>query len=190
MDKARNPINPQVKFALDMAPLAAFLIGFKMLGMQEATILLMVTTFICLGIIYAAERRLALAPLITGLMVGIFGALTLILKDEYYIKIKPTVVNLILASVLLIGLKMGKPLVKYMLEAAVKLDEKGWRGLSLRWALFFILLAGVNEIVWRHFSTDFWVSFKLFGMLTLNILFWLVHMPYLQRHRLEEGEAK
>jgi intracellular septation protein len=184
-NKSMHKINAQAKFALDMAPLVAFLIGFKLMGMQEATVLLMLVTFACLGIIYIAEKRLALAPLITGLMVGVFGGLTLILKDEYYIKIKPTVVNLLLAAVLLIGLKMGKPLVKYLLEVAFKLDEKGWRSLSLRWGLFFIFLAAVNEIVWRNFSTDFWVSFKLFGMLSLNILFWVAHVPFLQRHKVE-----
>jgi len=181
-------LNPRLKFALDVAPLAAFIIGFKFFGMLQATVWLMAATFISLGIIFAVEKRLALAPLITGVMVGVFGGATLILQDEYYIKIKPTVVNLILASILLIGLKMGKPLLKYVLEVAFKLDDAGWRGLSLRWGLFFIFLAGVNEIVWRNFSTDFWVSFKLFGMMTLNIAFWVCHVPYLQRHMLPEEE--
>lgn len=183
-------MHPRLKFILDIAPLAAFLIGYKFFGMLQATVWLMAATFISLGIIYAVEKRLALAPLITGIMVGVFGGATLILQDEYYIKIKPTVVNLILASVLLIGLKMGKPLLKYVLEVAFKLDDAGWRGLSLRWGIFFIFLAVVNEIVWRNFSTDFWVSFKLFGMMTLNILFWVFHVPFLQRHALPEEKAE
>lgn len=180
-------MNGKVKFALDMAPLVAFIIGFKLWGMRGATMALMAVTFISLGIIYSYERRLALAPLITGVMVGIFGAITLILQDDYYIKIKPTVVNLILASVLLIGAKMGKPLLKYVLEVAFQLDEEGWRVLSIRWGLFFIFLAMVNEVVWRHFSTEFWVNFKLFGMFTLNILFWVSQYRFLQEHMVKEG---
>lgn len=183
-------MHPTVKFILDLAPLGAFILGFYLWGMQEATMLLMAATFLSLLIIYIVERRLALAPLITGLMVGVFGALTLMLKDDYYIKIKPTVVNLILASILLIGVKLGKPLLKYVLEVAFKLDDAGWRGLSIRWGMFFIFLAGVNEVVWRNFSTEFWVNFKLFGMLTLNILFWVCHAPFLQRHMIDEQKAE
>lgn len=181
-------MHPTVKFILDLAPLGAFMLGFYLWGLQEATVLLMVVTFISLAVIYVVERRLALAPLITGLMVGIFGALTLVLKDEYYIKIKPTVVNLILAAILLVGAKLGKPLLKYVLEVAFKLDEAGWRSLSIRWGVFFIFLAAVNEVVWRNFSTEFWVNFKLFGMMTLNILFWVCHAPFLQRHMLDAEE--
>lgn len=180
-------LNPVLKSAIDIAPLAAFIAGFYLFGLQGATALLMAATFTGLIIVYAVERRLALAPLVTGVMVGIFGALTLMLDDEYFIKIKPTVVNLILAAVLLGGLKLGKPLLKYVLEVAFRLDDAGWRGLSLRWGLFFIFLALVNEVVWRNFSTEFWVNFKLFGMLTLNISFWVAHVPYLQRHMVEEG---
>lgn len=184
--ESSKKLSPAVKNAVDLAPLVAFMGGFYLFGLQGATALLMVATFIGLAIVYAVERRIALAPLITGVMVGIFGALTLWLDNDYFIKIKPTVVNLILAAVLLGGLKLGKPLLKYVLEVAFKLDDAGWRGLSLRWGLFFIFLAIVNEVVWRNFSTEFWVNFKLFGMLTLNIAFWVVHVPYLQRHMVEQ----
>lgn len=186
MTAESKKLNPALKNVIDLAPLGAFILGFYLFGLQGATALLMAVTFAGLAVVYAVERRIAVAPLVTGVMVGIFGALTLMLKDEYFIKIKPTVVNLILAAILLVGLKLGKPLLKYVLEVAFRLDDDGWRGLSLRWGIFFIFLALVNEVVWRNFSTEFWVNFKLFGMLTLNIAFWVVHVPFLQRHMVKE----
>ena len=186
MTSEPGKLKPALKNAIDLAPLAAFILGFYLFGLQGATALLMAVTFAGLATVYVVEKRLAIAPLVTGVMVGIFGALTLMFDNEYFIKVKPTVVNLILAAILLGGLKMGKPLLKYVLEVAFRLDDAGWRGLSLRWGIFFIFLALVNEAVWRNFSTEFWVNFKLFGMLTLNIAFWVAHVPFLQRHMVEE----
>ncbi len=181
-------INGTVKFILDMAPIVGFIAAYYFYDLMAATAVLMVATFISLIVIYAVERKVALAPLITGIMVGVFGAMTLLTQNDYFIKVKPTIVNMILAAILLIGAAFGKPLLKYVLEVAFKMTEKGWLGLSIRWGIFFIFLAILNEIIWRNFSTEFWVNFKLFGMLPLNILFWIVHVPYLQRHMLKDSK--
>lgn len=179
-------LKPALKNLLDLAPVMAFMVAwFLSNDMMLATILLMAGTFASLAVFFVIERRIALMPLITGLMVGVFGGLTLFLEDDTFIKVKPTIINCIFAAILLTGWKLEKPLLKYLFESAFKLDDAGWRGLSLRWALFFLFLAIVNEVIWRNFSTDFWVSFKLFGMLTLNIVFWIIHVPFLQRHMVE-----
>lgn len=189
MNAEPRKLRPAHKNLLDLAPVMLFMAAWFIAGdMMLATALLMGATFVSLAVFYAVERRIALMPLVTGVMVGIFGGLTLFLHDELFIKVKPTIVNLIFATILLAGWKWERHLLKYLLESAFKLDDAGWRGLSLRWGLFFVFLAAVNEVVWRNFSTDFWVSFKLFGMLTLNIAFWVVHVPYLQRHMVESGE--
>lgn len=181
-------MNSGLKFILDMGPIAGFVAAFYLSGLLAATATLMVFTFISLAVTYAVERTVALAPLVTGVLVGIFGAVTLLTQDEYFIKIKPTVANLLLASILLGGVALGKPLLKYVLEVAFKLTEEGWRGLSIRWGIFFIFLAVVNEVVWRNFTTEFWVNFKLFGMLTMNIAFWIGHAPYIMRHKLPDHD--
>lgn len=183
MQTESRKLKPAHKNFLDLAPAIVFVAAyFFAKDMMLATVLLMATTFVSLAVFYVVERRIAAMPLITGVMVGLFGGLTLLLHDDYFIKVKPTIVNLIFAGILLGGWLMDRPLLKVLLESAFRLDAAGWRGLSLRWGLFFVFLALVNEIVWRNFSTEFWMSFKLFGMLTLNIAFWVVHMPYLQRH--------
>lgn len=190
METEPRKLKPAHKNILDLAPVVLFMTAwFTSKDMMLATVLLMAGTFISLGVSYAVERRIALMPLITAIVVGVFGGLTLFLHDDTFIKMKPTIINLIFAAILLTGWKLKRPLLKYLFEAAFKLDDEGWWGLSLRWGLFFILLAAVNEVVWRNFSTDFWISFKLFGMLTLNLAFWVVHIPYLQKH-MQEDDTK
>jgi intracellular septation protein len=187
MENKTRTLKPAIKNLLDLAPVMAFMATWFLAGdIMLATALLMICTFASLIIFYVVEKRIALMPLVTGVVVGVFGGLTLFLNDDLFIKIKPTIINCIFAAILLAGWKLEKPLLKYLFESAFKLDDAGWRGLSLRWGLFFLFLAVVNEVVWRNFSMDFWVSFKLFGMLTLNLAFWAFHVPFLQRHMVEE----
>ncbi|MDG2313627.1 MAG: septation protein A [Alphaproteobacteria bacterium] len=149
----------------------------------EATGAFMVATVIALITGWLLEKRLPTMPLISGLFIIIFGGLTLILADETFIKFKPTLVNSLFALILLGGLIFKRSLLKPLFGSAFQLKDNGWRILTLRWGLFFILLAVINEVVWRNFSTDFWVSFKLFGVLPLTVLFAAAQTPVLLREQ-------
>jgi len=119
---------------------------------------------------------------VSGAVVVVFGGLTLVLQDELFIKLKPTIVNTLFGLVLLGGLYFRKPLLQIVLDSMFELTEEGWRKLTLRWALFFFALAALNEIVWRTQTTDFWVSFKVFGIMPLTIAFALAQTPLLLRY--------
>ena len=175
-------MNTKLKIILDIGPLAAFFLAYKFFGMFEATAAIMVSTLISLLITYWIEKKIAIMPLVSGVVITIFGTLTLLLHDDTFIKMKPTLVNLIFASILLGGLYFKKSLLKYVLGSAVSLGDDGWRILSLRWGVFFIFLAVLNEFIWRNFPTDFWVNFKVFGMFTLTILFTLLQLPLIKKH--------
>ena len=179
-------MNKTLKFFLDMAPLAAFFIGYRFGDLMIATALIIVATLVSLGVTYAIERKIPLSPLISGVLVAVFGGLTLALNDEYFIKIKPTLVNCLVAVVLLGGVYgFKKGLLKYLFEVAFSMTDEGWIKLSMRWGYFFLFLAGLNEFIWRNFSTDFWVSFKVFGMLTCTILFTISQVPLMKRYAKE-----
>ena len=165
-------LNPNVKLALDFAPLAVFFIAFKLGGVMAATMALMVATILSIAIVYLTERKLALAPLISGGLVMVLGGASIYFKNEQLIKMKPTVVNMVFAAILLGGVYFYKRgLLKYVLDVAFTLTDEGWCVLSRRWGFFFLFLAGLNEFIWRSFSTEFWVNFKVFGMFSLTILF-------------------
>ena len=177
------------KLALDFAPLAVFFVAYKLGGVMAATVALMVATSISTGVIYAVERKIALAPLITGGVVMVMGGLTIALKDPAFIKIKPTIVNLTFAAILLGGVFIGKRgLLKYVLDVAFQLTDEGWRILSKRWGFFFVFLAILNECIWRNFSEDFWVNFKVFGMFTLTIVFAVSQVKVLEKYKAEAAE--
>ncbi len=128
-------------------------------------------------------------PLVSGIVVFVFGALTLFLQNDTFIKMKPTIVNALFGAMLLGGLAFGKSLLGYVFDSAFRLDAEGWRKLTLRWGLFFFFLAVVNEVVWRSFSTDTWVAFKVWGIMPITILFTMSQMPLIMRHSLEgKGE--
>lgn len=152
----------------------------------EATGAFMIATIIALAIGWTVERKIPVMPLVSGIFVLVFGGLTLVLADELFIKLKPTLVNMLFAVILFGGLLMGRSLLKPLFGAAVQLTEHGWRVLTLRWAVFFVVLAILNEIVWRSFSTDFWVSFKLFGIMPLTFLFAISQTPLFLREQIEE----
>ncbi len=181
----KRKLPPTLKLALDFAPLAVFFVAFKLGGVMAATLALMAATSLSIGVIYAVERTLALAPLISGGLVMVLGGLSVALHDEQFIKIKPTLVNLSFAAILLGGVVLGKRgLLKYVLDVAFQLTEEGWRVLSRRWGVFFLFLAGLNEVIWRHFSTEFWVNFKVFGMFTLTIAFAISQFKLVEKYKL------
>ena len=171
------------KFLLDFAPLAVFFLGYKLADLATATIGLIAATALALAVIYAVERKVALAPLISGTLVGIMGGLTLLLQDELFIKIKPTLLNLLFAAILLVGVfGFRRGLLKYVLDMALTMPDEGWLLLSKRWGFFFLFLAGLNELIWRSFPTEFWVNFKVFGMFTLTLAFAFSQWRLIQRY--------
>lgn len=127
-------------------------------------------------------------PLVSGIAVAVFGGITLWLNDETFIKIKPTLVNMLFSVILLGGVIFKKPMLKYVLESALHLTEEGWLLLSKRWGIFFVFLAVLNEIIWRNFPTDFWVNFKVFGMFTCTIIFTLSQLPLMKKYMIAERD--
>ncbi len=202
-DPERAELNPVLKLALELGPLGIFFFAnaygnrlaevfppLAALGgrLFIATAFFIVATAVSLAASYALIRRLPIMPLISGVVVLVFGGLTLFLQDETFIKMKPTIVNVLFGSTLLIGLAFGRSLLGYVFDSVFRLDDEGWRKLTFRWGVFFFFLAVVNEIVWRNFSNDFWVNFKVFGIMPITIAFTLAQMPLIQRHALEEAE--
>jgi intracellular septation protein len=183
-DTAAAP-SPLKKLLIEAGPLVAFFVANAKFGIYVATGVLMVALVASLAASWRMERKLPVMPLVTAVFALVFGGLTLALRDETFIKLKPTIVNLLFASALFAGLLAGRPLLKVVLGEALRLDETGWRILTLRWALYFVLLAAINEVVWRNFSNDTWVSFKVFGIMPLTILFTMTQLPLIKRHMLE-----
>ncbi len=175
-----------LKPVTEYGPLAAFFGTYVVSDLLWATGALMAATAVALALSLLLARRVPLMPLITAGVVGLFGGLTLWLQDETFIKIKPTIVQMLFALILLGGLMAGRPLLKPLLGSAWPMDEAGWRRLTLRFALFFIVMAGVNELVWRTQTTDVWVTFKVFGILGLTLAFAASQTPLMRRHHLAD----
>lgn len=168
----------------DYGPLAVFFAAYMLADLMLATAALMAATVVALGLSYGIARRVPVMAVVTAVIVGIFGGLTLLLQDETFIKMKPTIVQLIFAAVLLAGLALGRRPLKAVMGRALQLDDDGWRILSLRFALFFIAMAALNELVWRTQSESFWVSFKVFGLAGITVAFTLAQMPLIGRHQI------
>ena len=176
------------KLALEMGPLVLFFIVNAKFGIFPATGVLMAAVLIALAASYMLFRRLPIMPMVTALAVTVFGGLTFYFDSDLFIKLKPTIVNSLFGAALLGGLAFGKPLLPVVLDSMLHLTEEGWRKLTLRWGVFFFVLAAINEIVWRTQTTDFWVSFKVFGVMPLTMLFAISQAPLIMRHELR-GEA-
>ena len=166
----------------DYGPLAAFFVAYLLGGLFVATGALMITTVIAIALALYYERRVPVAPVVTAVIVMIFGGLTLWLQDERFIKMKPTIVQALFAAILFGGLLFRQPLLKPLLQSAWTLTDAGWRILTLRFAFFFAAMAVLNEVVWRSVSTDLWVNFKIFGILLLTVLFTAAQVPLIARH--------
>ena len=184
-------LHPGLKLALDLGPLVLFFAANARFGIFVATAVFMVAISIALAVSYALTRHLAVMPIVTAIIVLAFGGLTLVLHDELFIKLKPTIIYVLFGGVLIGGLAFGKSLLGMVFDSVFKLTDEGWRKLTWRWALFFFALAILNEIVWRTQSTDFWVSFKVFGVVPLTFLFALLQYPLLTKYAAPEAaEAK
>jgi intracellular septation protein len=186
---ARRKINPTLKFALELGPLALFFIAYSKLNIYYATGALMVCVLVSLIVSYAILRRVPIMPLVTAIIVVIFGSLTLFFHNETLIKIKPTALYILFGGALLGGMAFNKPLLPVMFDGAFHITDEGWRKLTYRWAFFFLVLAVLNEIIWRTQTTDFWVGFKTFGVLPLTLLFGLAQAPLIMRYETKDTES-
>jgi intracellular septation protein len=181
-------LHPWLKFALELGPLALFFVVYSRIGIFAATGVLMAGVLATLVVSWTMLRRIPIMPLVTAVIVVLFGSLTLVLHDETLIKIKPTALYLLFGAALFVGLALKKPLLKIMFDGALTVTEEGWRKLTWRWAFFFLALAALNELVWRTQTTDMWVNFKTFGFLPLTLVFALAQAPLIMRYEVK-GEA-
>ncbi len=184
--QVRRSLSPGAKLAIELGPLVVFFAANAKLGIYWGTGLFMAAMAVAVGTSYVVERRVAVMPLVALGFVLVFGGLTIALADEVFIKLKVTIVNVLFGAILLIGLALGKPLLRTVLGASLQLTDEGWRKLTLRWALFFLALAAANEAVWRNVDTSTWVAFKSFGILPLSLVCMLSQTPMLKRHALPE----
>jgi intracellular septation protein len=181
----KKKLNPILKLALDIGPLVLFFAVNSKFGIFAATGSFMVAAIIALAVGYAMTRRIEIMTLVTAVIVIVFGTLTLVLHDATFIKLKPTIIYLLFGGTLLGGLLLGKPLLGMLFDQMFQLTEEGWRKLTWRWTLFFFALAVLNEIVWRTQTTDFWVGFKLFGVVPLTFLFAALQMRLINKYSVE-----
>ena len=178
------------KLLIELGPLVAFFIANWKAGIFWGTGIFMVATAIALTASWLLTRKIAMVPLVSALFVALFGALTLWLHSELFIKVKVTLINALFGAVLLGGVAMGRSYIKLIMGEAMKLTEEAWRTLSIRWGVFFFAMAALNEVVWRNFSTDVWVNFKVFGLLPLTLVFAFANAPFMTKHMIEDGESK
>jgi intracellular septation protein len=178
---------PLLKLAIELGPLLAFFLVYSRAGIYWATGVLMAATVLSLVASWTMFGRLLIMPVVTAVLVVVFGGLTFLLDDPRFIKIKPTIINLLFAGVLLAGLLMRRPLLKMLFGEAFNLTEEGWRKLSVRWTVFFLALAALNEVVWRNFSESAWVNFKVFAILPLTLIFAMAQIGLIKRHEAKTG---
>ena len=174
------------KLLIDIGPLAVFFIFYTKSGLQASILPLMIATVIAVLFSYILEKKIPIMPTVGAGIVLIFGGLTIYFDNEIFIKMKPTIINLVFAVILYGGMLVRKPLLKILLGAALKLEEEGWKKLTYRWIGFFIALAILNEIVWRTQSTDIWVNFKVFGILPITFIFTMTQFPLIKKYQVED----
>ena len=184
----KKQLNPVLKLVLDIGPLLLFFAANAKFGIYVATGAFMAAVLIALAVSYVMTRHVAIMPVVTAVIVLVFGGLTLVLHDDLFIKLKPTIIYVLFGGTLVGGLAFDKPLLGMVFDSVFHLREEGWRKLTWRWALFFFALAILNEVVWRTQTTDFWVSFKLFGVVPLTFLFAVLQIPLLNRYSTENSK--
>jgi intracellular septation protein len=209
-DTTEKPqINPLLKLVLDIGPLVLFfvanskpglftpflstflpadLISGERGGIFVATAVFMIAILVALVVSYALTRHLPMMPVVTAVVVVVFGAATLFFHDETFIKLKPTIIYVLFGAVLISGYLLDKPFLQIVFDSVFKLTAEGWRKLTVRWAAFFFVLALLNELVWRTQTTDTWVNFKVFGVTLMTFGFAAMQLPLMQKHAPEEKE--
>ena len=189
-DVKRKELGAGMRLLLDIGPLILFFVANAKFGVFTATAVFIVAILIAMMVSLALTRRVTALQLFSAVMVVVMGGLTLYFHNETFIKIKPTIYYAFVAAILGFGLIADKPILKSVLGSAYPgLDAAGWSKLTRNWALFFAVMAAVNEAVWRTTSTDFWIGFKLWGAIPATLLFALANVPMLMRHGLTQDEA-
>ncbi|MCA0317457.1 MAG: septation protein A [Proteobacteria bacterium] len=196
----KRHLPPLAKLALEMGPLVIFFLtnsyGDRWFGVDAtqrlflATGIFIAAVLVSLVVTWTLVRKLPVMPLVSAVVVTIFGGLTLVLHDELFIKLKPTIVNTLFGAVLVWAAATGRNVLKLVLDSVFDLTDEGWRQLTWRWAFFFFVLAALNEIVWRTQTTDFWVAFKVWGIMPLTMAFALAQMPLILRHDASAEDGK
>lgn len=204
-DPRKKALNPGLKFLLELGPgLVFFFVTLRGEWLAQkfpvlaelgepiliATAFFMAATAISLSVSWLLTRSLPIMPLVSAVVVFVFGALAIWLQDKTFAFMKPTIINSLFGAVLLGGLLFGKSLLAYVFDTAFKLDAEGWRKLTFRWGLFFFFLDAVNEVVWRNFSENTWLYFKVWGIMPITLVFTLSQMPLIMRHSVEEKAEK
>jgi len=179
-------MNKISKLFIDLGPLAIFFIFYTRSDLQSAILPFMIATVIAVTFSYIIEKKIPIMPTAGAAIILIFGGLTLYFDNEVFFKMKPTIINLLFAAILFGGIIINKPLLKYLLGGAIKLEDEGWSTLTKRWIGFFIALAILNEVVWRTQSTDLWVNFKVFGILPLTFIFTLSQFSIIKKFQIED----
>ena len=174
------------KLLIDIGPLAIFFIFYTRSNLQSAILPFMIATVIAVLFSYTLEKKIPVMPTVGAIIILVFGGLTIYFDNDVFFKMKPTIINLLFAGILYGGIVLKKPLLRYLLGAALKLQDKGWSILTKRWIVFFISLAILNEIIWRTQSTDIWVNFKVFGILPITFIFTITQFSIIKKYQIED----
>ena len=174
------------KLLIDLGPLAVFFIFYTRGDLKTAILPFMIATIIAVLFSYILEKKIPIMPTVGAAIILIFGGLTIYFDNETFFKMKPTIINLLFAGILYGGIILNKSLLRYLLGAALKLQDEGWDILTKRWIGFFIALAILNEIIWRTQTTDMWVNFKVFGILPITFIFTLTQFSTIKKYQIED----
>ena len=174
------------KLIIDIGPLAVFFIFYTRSDLQSAILPFMIATVIAVLFSYTLEKKIPVMPTVGAIIILVFGGLTIYFDNDVFFKMKPTIINLLFAGILYGGIVLKKPLLRYLLGAALKLQDKGWSILTKRWIVFFVALAILNEIIWRTQSTDIWVNFKVFGILPITFIFTITQFSVIKKYQIND----
>ena len=174
------------KLLIDIGPLAVFFVFYTRSDLKTAILPFMIATIIAVLFSYIIEKKIPIMPTVGAVIILIFGGLTIYFDNETFFKMKPTIINLLFAGILYGGIILNKSLLRYLLGAALKLQDEGWDILTKRWIGFFIALAILNEIIWRTQTTDIWVNFKVFGILPITFIFTLTQFSTIKKYQIED----
>ena len=174
------------KLIIDIGPLAVFFIFYTRSDLQSAILPFIIATIIAVLFSYILEKKIPVMPTVGAIIILVFGGLTIYFDNDVFFKMKPTIINLLFAGILYGGIVLKKPLLRYLLGAALKLQDEGWSILTKRWIGFFIALAILNEIIWRTQSTDIWVNFKVFGILPITFIFTITQFSVIKKYQIND----